>query len=139
VDLTPEDIAKRSSLPYPMDLGSPKFELVDVTQQKDLMLNAARMFAQQEYDRIMDLVKVLQSQADGIKRRLEITDAVHAAEYSFKLYPGGVYWLAMDTRKSKTILTILGPNDWSTAAPKEYEYIACVKWLGDHTWIEVQT
>jgi hypothetical protein len=43
------------------------------------MINAARMHAQQEYDRIMQLVAVLQQQAEGIRRRLDLTDMVHAA------------------------------------------------------------
>ena len=67
-------------------MGGPKFELVPVTEQKDLMLNAARMHAQQEYDRIMELVNVLQRQADQIKKRLDITDMVHAAKYQFQTY-----------------------------------------------------
>ena len=44
---------------YPTEAGGPKFDLVPVTKQKDLMINHARMYAQQEYDRIMELVKVL--------------------------------------------------------------------------------
>jgi hypothetical protein len=35
-------------------------------------------------------------------------------------------------------LSINGPNDWSSSAPTEYEYLCKVKWLGDHTWIEVE-
>ncbi len=40
------------------------FELVPVQSQKDHMLNIARLSAQQEYDRIMELVNVLRKQAD---------------------------------------------------------------------------
>jgi hypothetical protein len=111
---------------------------VPVEKQKDIMLNVARMHSQQEYNRIMDLVRVLESQAQEIKRRLEITDAVHAAEYQFQTYHGQTYWLAFDTNKNKTILAKLGPNDWSSSAPKNYEYITQVKWLGDYTWQEVK-
>ena len=49
----------RNVTPYPTEAGGPKFELVPVTQQKDIMINNARLFAQQEYDRIMELVAVL--------------------------------------------------------------------------------
>ena len=42
-----------------------------------------------------------------------------------------------DTTRDELLLSHLGPRDWSTAAPVEYDYIAEVKWLGDHTWIEV--
>ena len=70
----------RNVTPYATESGGPKFELIPVTKQKDIMINHARMHAQQDYDRIMELVMVLQQQADQIKRRLEVTDAVHAAE-----------------------------------------------------------
>ncbi len=53
--------------PYPTEVGAPSFDLVPVSKQKDIMINHARMYAQQEYNRIMELVAVLQKQADSIK------------------------------------------------------------------------
>ena len=85
----------------------------------------------------MELVSVLQKQAAQIKRRLEITDAVHAAKYDFQLYHGKSYWLVFDTKKQYTILAHTGPTEWATGAPEQYQYICQVKWLGDHTWIEI--
>ena len=122
---------------YPTEAGGVKFELVPVTKQKDLMINHARMYAQQEYDRIVELVNVLEKQAQAIKRRLEITDAVHAAVYQFQPVMGNVYWLAWDQRKQHTLLTQHGPDDWSSSAPEDYEYQARVKYMGDHTWMEI--
>lgn len=122
---------------YPTEVGAPKFELVPVEKQKDVMLNVARMHAQQEYDRIMSLVEVLQKQADSIRDRLDFTDQVHAAKYEFQPMHGVHYWLVRDHKKGGTRLTQTGPHDWSTGAPAEYEYLRQVKWLGDYTWIEV--
>ena len=127
----------RNVTPYATEAGGPQFDLVPVEKQKDIMLNVARMHAQQEYDRIVELVRVLESQAQQIKRRLEITDAVHGAEYQCQTYHGQVYWLVYEREKQKTILSKTGPNGWSSSAPESYEYIAAVKWLGDHTWQEV--
>jgi hypothetical protein len=127
----------RNISPYPTEAGGPKFDLVPVTKHKDIMLNNARHFAQQEYNRIMELVSVLQKQADDIKRRLEVTDAVHAAEYQFQLSIGHCYWLVWDTEKEKTLLVHQGPTDWFTGKPVSYEYITQVKFMGDHTWIEI--
>lgn len=123
--------------PYPTELGSPSFELIPIEKQKDIMINVARMHGQQEYNRIMELVAVLQRQAAGIKRRLEITDWVHSAKYSFQIYHGQCYWLAHDTRKGGTLLTQHGPDDWCTGAPTWYDYICRVQWLGDYTWVEI--
>jgi hypothetical protein len=127
----------RNISPYATEAGGPKFDLVPVTKQKDLMINHARMYAQQEYDRIMELVVVLEKQAQDIKRRLDVTDAVHAAEYQFQIVMGNSYWLVWDKRKEKTLLVTLGPNDWCTGAPVDYEYITNVKYMGDHTWLEI--
>lgn len=121
--------------PYPTDVGGPKFDLVPVEKQKDIMINVARLHAKQEYDRIMELVSVLQKQAQKIKRRLDITDQVHAAEYQFQVYHNQCYWLALDLRKNKVILCHHGPNDSLVTA--NLEFIAKVKWLGDYTWVEV--
>jgi len=122
---------------YPTEAGGVKFELVPVTKQKDLMINHARIYAQQEYDRIMELVAVLEKQAQAIKRRLEITDAVHGAVYQFQPVMGNIYWIVWDQRKQHTLLTQHGPNDWSSSAPEDYEYKAHVKYMGDHTWMEI--
>jgi len=122
---------------YPTEAGGVKFDLVPVTKQKDLMINHARMYAQQEYDRIMELVAVLEKQAQEIKRRLDITDAVHAAVYQFQPVMGNCYWLVWDKRKQHILLTQHGPNDWSSSAPEDYEYRANVKYMGDHTWMEI--
>ena len=123
--------------PYPTDVGAPRFDLVPVSKQKDIMINHARMYAQQEYNRIMELVAVLQKQAAGIKRRLDVTDMVHSAEYQFQIVMGQCYWLVWDKRKEKTLLVSLGPNNWSTGTPDDYVYQIRVKYMGDHTWLEV--
>lgn len=127
----------RNVTPYATESGGPKFDLVPVTKQKDIMINHARMYAQQEYDRIMELVAVLEKQAQDIKRRLDVTDAVHAAEYQFQLVMGNSYWLVWDKRKEKTLLVLNGPNDWATGVPVDYNYMMQVKYMGDHTWLEI--
>ena len=123
---------------YPTEAGGPKFDLIPVTKQKDIMINHARLYAQQEYDRIMVLVTVLQKQAEGIKRRLDVTDAVHAAVYQFQPVMGQCYWLAWDKRKEHTLLTQHGPTDWSSGPPEDYVYQVQVKYMGDHTWLEIE-
>ena len=127
----------RNVTPYATESSGPKFDLIPVKKQKHLMINHARMYAQQEYHRIMELVAVLEKQAQDIKRRLDVTDAVHAAEYQFQVVMGQSYWLAWNKRKEKMLLTHHGPNDWNTGAPVDYEYITQIKYMGDHTWMEI--
>ena len=137
MELTEYDPMRHHSIAYPMEVGAPKFDLVPVTKKKDIMVNAARMHAQQEYDRIMEIVRVLQKQAEELKWRLDLTDQVHAAQYQMELYPGQRYWLFNDTRKGGTALTPMGPHDWSCGKPENYDYIVQIQWLGDYTWLEI--
>lgn len=129
----------RNVTPYPTEVGGPAFDLIPVAKQKDIMINVARLHGQQEYQRIMELVNVLQKQAAGVKRRLEITDMVHSAIYDFQTSHGQIYWLCYDKNKKMTRLVTLGPNDWSTGSPDHWEYICRIKWLGDYSWIEVDS
>jgi hypothetical protein len=133
------EFINRNVTPYPVDVGGPAFDLIPVEKQKDIMVNVARMHGHQEYRRIMELVSVLQRQADLVRQRLEITDLVHAAKYSFQIYHGQCYWLARDLARGGTLLTQTGPAEWTTDPPDYYEYICRVKWLGDYTWIEVDS
>lgn len=127
----------RNVTPYATESSGPKFDLIPVEKQKDIMVNVARLHAQQEYDRIMELVSVLQKQAAEIKRRLDITDMVHQAKYDFQTYHGNTYWLLFDSKINNTRLTLMGPNDWFAGKPENYQYICKVKWMGDYTWLEV--
>jgi len=127
----------RNVTPYATSTLGPKFDLIPVEKQKDLMINHARLYAQQEYDRIMELVAVLEKQAQDIKRRLDVTDAVYSAEYNFQIVMGHCYWLVWHKRHNKNLLVHNGPNDWSTGVPEDYEYVMQVKYMGDHTWQEV--
>jgi hypothetical protein len=131
------EFINRNVTPYPTEVGGPAFDLIPVEKQKDIMVNVARLHGHQEYRRIMELVAVLQRQADEVRQRLEITDLVHAAKYSFQIYHGQCYWLARDLARGGTLLTQTGPAEWTTTPPDYYEYICRVKWLGDYTWIEV--
>jgi len=126
----------RNVTTYATEASGPKFDLIPVEKQKDLMINHARIYAQQEYDRIMQLLAVLESQAADIKRRLDITDMVYAAEYQFQVVMGNCYWLVFDVRKQTMILTSHGPGDWSSGTPTDYQYVTQVKYMGDHTWQE---
>jgi hypothetical protein len=139
MDITKDDMMKRHAIAYPMEVGAPKFDLVPVEKEKDQMINIARLSAQQEYDRIMEIVTVLQRQAEAIKKRLDVTDMVYKAKYNFKVIPGKKYYLILDKRKSIIILSPMGPNDWSSGPPVDYEYKARVICMGDYSWMEDTT
>jgi hypothetical protein len=51
---------------------------------------------------------------------------------------GNCYWLVWNTRLEKMLLVLTGPTSWNTGAPEDYQYLAQVKYMGDHTWMEIK-
>jgi len=141
--ITEKDPGRHNHIEYPMELGGQKFEPINIEKEKDIMLNVAKLNAQQEYARIMESAAVLKKQADALVRRVELTELIHRAKFNFKPIPGKRYWLYLN-RGSKFIpshyaLGPLGPHDWDCSAPPEYDYIAYVACLADQTWQEVDS
>ena len=136
MDLTKEDMDKRNSLPYPMELGSPAFAPIDVIKEKDVLYNTGKLNAQQEYDRIMEQVAVLKKQAESLNRRMQVSDVMHNVTYGIKVVHGKIYYVYLDTVKNKHWLSINHPNSWS-ALGKDNEFVMAVRLMGDSTWQEV--
>lgn len=136
MDLTKQDADKRSSLPYPMELGSPAFAPVPVDKEKDVIHNAGKLHAKQEYDRIMEQVEVLKRQAEALSSRMAVSEMMHSCVYGFKPVHGKVYYVYNDTDKNQYWLSLNHPNSWS-ALGANHTYIMTVQLMGDSTWQEV--
>lgn len=133
-----KDLMQHHSKEYPMEVGAPRFEPIEISKQKDIMINAARANAKKEHERIMENVAVLQKQADALVRRLQITELVHSAKYGFNPAINKKYWLFQETDKEYIGLTPIGPGEWHLGStPESYQYIAHIRFLGDQTWEEV--
>ncbi len=136
MDLTKEDMDKRSSLPYPMELGSPAFTPIDIVKEKDVLYNAGKLNAQQEYDRIMEQVNVLKKQAESLHRRMQVSDVMHNVTYGIKVVHGKIYYVYLDVVKDVRWLSPVHPHQWS-ALGKQNEFLMAVRLMGDSTWQEV--
>jgi len=136
MELTKEDADKRSSLPYPMELGSPAFAPINVEKEKDIILNVGKLQAQEEYDRIMEQVAVLKNQADRLVNRLAVSEMMHGVVYGFKPVHGKTYYLYLDTSKDRKWLSINHPKKWSTLGSNN-QFVMAVRMRGDSTWEEI--
>lgn len=119
---------------YPVTVGAPNFSPVLIEKQKDIELNVAREHAKQEYERIMEMVRILQEQAKQLVDRVDATELVHNTEYSILINYTNIYHIYYDSVKQKNILTNIGPTNWCAGPPYYYEYIAAVRKKGDSTW-----
>jgi len=136
MELDEHDLMRRSSLPYPMELGSPAFAPIAIEKEKDILLNVSKLNAKQEYDRIMEQVEVLKKQAESLNNRIQVSEMMHDCVYSFRVVHGKCYYVYCDSRKKQNVLSIIGPDNWSVF-PSHYTYVMTVRLMGDSTWEEV--
>jgi hypothetical protein len=136
MDLSKEDADKRNSLPYPMELGSPAFAPIVVEKEKDIILNAGKIHAKQEYDRIMEQVEVLKRQAESLMNRMAVSELMHDCVYGFKPVHGRTYYVYYDSIKNINWLSINHPESWSALA-LHHRFVMTVRLMGDSTWEEV--
>jgi hypothetical protein len=128
------DPARHAAIEYPMEVSAPVFAPIKVLEEKDKAVNIARQNAQLEYDRIMEQAEVLVKQAKALQARLDATEMVHAAKFSFNPIHGKIYHLYVDQKNQTNILIQNGPSDWSCGIPQHWTYSYAVKKLGDSTW-----
>lgn len=136
MDIDKKDMMKRSSLPYPMELGSPSFFPIDAHKEKDILLNISKLNAKQEYERIMEQVAVLKKQADALSNRMQVSEIMHKCIYGFKAVHGKKYYVYYNSFSDENTLSLNGPNSWS-AFPGYYTYIMTVRLMGDSTWEQI--
>jgi hypothetical protein len=133
-----KDPERHAGIEYPMEVGAPVFAPVKVLEEKDKAVNVARQNAKLEYDRIMEQAEVLMKQAKALQQRLDATETVHRAKFSFNPIHGKVYHLYFDSKNQTDILIQNGPNEWSCGIPGHWTYSYAVKKLGDSTWAVVE-
>lgn len=129
------------SMPYPTNLGAPKFEPVPIADVKDRARNIARYHANEkleelneQYQLIIKQAELVRKQAETVVDRINLTDAVLNAEYQFVPIAYKPYYLVYDSNINKNRLVMNGPHEWSTGAPDHWDYLANIRLLGDGTW-----
>ena len=129
-----KDPDRHNAIEYPMEVGAPKFAPVPIKEEKDKAINIARQQANQEYDRIMEQAAVLMRQAKALQERLDATEMVHAAKFTFNPVYGKKYYLYQDQAISGYRLVQNSPREWSCGIPDGWSFCQAVRKMGDSTW-----
>ena len=119
-------------LPYAHHVGSIAIRPEDEGKLKSRALTAMREQTNRQLAQIQKQVELLASQANDLKRRVEMSEKIYIAEMSFEPFVGHVYHLY---RKEESYrLMMIGPNEWGRSKRIDLEYVNSVKLLSDHTW-----
>lgn len=88
-----------------------------------------------QLDQIRKQIELLALQAQEIQMRKELSMIVYNAKLSFSPVIGSLYYL-YEKNDGTHVVSMVSPKEWGPAGPFK-SFIAAVKLLADHTWVEI--
>ncbi len=121
-----------SSLEYGHHLGSAIVKPEDQGKMKGRALSAMEHQTDMQLDQIYQQMQLLAEQAKKLNSRKEISEIIYQAEMRFEPIINHVYHLYEKEDKSY-LLSLIAPDQWGRSK-KNFEFLATVRLLADHTW-----
>jgi hypothetical protein len=90
-----------------------------------------------QLEQIRKQVELLALQAQEIQKRKELSAVIYDAKLNFAPVIGHTYYL-YEKRDGTHLLSMVSPREWGGGSGPYQRFIAQVKLLADHTWMEIQ-
>jgi hypothetical protein len=124
-----------SVLPYASSAGSVAIRPTKEGMIKHKALSAMEDQTNMQLNQIKEQIELLARQAQEINKRKELSMMIYEAKITFKPQIGQVYHV-YEKKDSTHVLSLVAPSEWGGGAGPFANFIATVKLLADHTWIE---
>lgn len=124
-----------SVLPYAASVSGALIRPTEEGMIKHKALTAMEEQTNMQLQQIRQQIELLALQAQEIQKRKELSMMIYKASLSFKPNIGQVYYLYEKKDGSHT-LSLVSPKEWGPSGPFK-KFIAGVKLLADHTWMEM--
>jgi predicted transcriptional regulator len=124
-----------SVLPYASSVGSVAIRPTKEGVIKHKALTAMEEQTNMQLEQIRQQIELLAKQAQEIRKRKELSMMIYEASIRFKPQIGHIYHL-YENKDNTHMLSLVAPHEWGGAGPFK-QYIASVKLLADHTWVEL--
>lgn len=118
-------------LPYAHTVGGSVVKPIDKGKVRGQAVSAMYEQTDMQLDQIRQQIELLASQANAIRKRVEISERIYLAQMNFKPLISHIYHLYRRDN-GEEILSMIAPGEWGRNNP--LEFIATVKLLADHTW-----
>lgn len=122
-------------LPYAASLGSVAIKPTKEGIIKHKALLAMEDQTNMQLNQIKEQIELLAKQAQEIRKRKELSMMIYESKINFKPQIGQVYHL-YEKKDGTHLLSLVAPHEWGNAGPFK-QFLASVKLLADHTWVEV--
>lgn len=124
-----------SVLPYASSVGSVAIRPTKEGVIKHKALTAMEEQTHMQLDQIRQQIELLARQAQEIRKRKELSLLIYEAKLGFKPQIGHTYHF-YEKKDGTHQLSLVAPQEWGGAGPFK-QFVASVKLLADHTWVEV--
>lgn len=120
------------SLEYGHNVGSAVIKPEDQGKLKGRALSAMEHQTDMQMEQIYQQMQLLANQAKKLSERKVISEIIYGAEMRFEPLINHIYHLY--EKENKTfLLSLIAPDQWGRSK-KNFDFIATVRLLADHTW-----
>ncbi|TAH03522.1 MAG: DUF2452 domain-containing protein [Sphingobacteriales bacterium] len=125
-----------SVLPYSASVSGAVIKATEEGVIKHKALTAMEEQTNMQLAQIRKQIELLALQAQEIQSRKELSMIIYAAKLSFQPVIGQIYYL-YEKHDDTHLVSMVSPKEWGGGAGPYKSFIAQVKLLADHTWMEV--
>lgn len=124
-----------SVLPYSASVSGAVIKANEEGLIKHKALTAMEEQTNMQLQQIRKQIELLALQAQEIQKRKDLSLMIYNAKLSFKPNIGQIYYL-YEKNDGSHMLSLVSPTEWGKNGPFK-KFLAGVKLLADHTWMEL--
>ncbi len=125
-----------SVLPYSSSVSGAVIKPTEAGVIRHQALSAMEEQTNMQLTQIRQQIELLAIQAKEIQKRKELSMIIYDAKLNFSPVIGQRYFL-YEEENGNHLVSMVGPKEWGRSGMPFKNYIAEVKLLADHTWVEM--
>jgi hypothetical protein len=125
-----------SVLPYSSSVSGAVIKPTEAGVIRHQALSAMEEQTNMQLTQIRQQIELLAIQAKEIQKRKELSMIIYDAKLNFSPVIGQRYFL-YEEDNGNHLVSMVGPKEWGRSGMPFKNYIAEVKLLADHTWVEM--
>lgn len=123
-------------LPYSASVAGALIKPNEEGMIRHKALTAMEEQTNMQLEQIRKQIELLALQAQEIQKRKELSVLVYDAKLNFSPVIGQLYYV-YERNDGSHLLSLVSPREWGGGAGPFKRFVAAVKLLADHTWMEV--
>jgi predicted transcriptional regulator len=125
-----------SVLPYSASVSGAVIKPTEEGVIRHKALTAMEEQTNMQLEQIRKQIELLALQAQEIQKRKELSMLIYGAKLNFTPVIGHTYYV-YEKADASYLLSMVSPKEWGGGAGPYKRFVAAVKLLADHTWMEV--